>query len=74
MAARIARYFRGSISLEFLFGLTLKKLEFYYDLYEFEAVREDIIDENSVDRNGKPKKLPSGKVITELTEERIRRG
>jgi hypothetical protein len=68
----VAKYFGGATSWEYLLNLTFREVWFIYEIYEYQATYDQVVNELSHDqKTGKQKTLPSEKRIREIVDARI---
>lgn len=72
--ALIAKHFGGAASFEYLEKKTFHEIWFYYKLYEYQIVYDDVMREISYDSKGNPKTLPGSAKINAIVESRIKGG
>jgi hypothetical protein len=68
----LGRFFKGSLSWEYMWKQTWKEILWYYDNYELQITEEEVIYKYQKEiSEGKRKKLPKPEVIRKEVDEII---
>jgi hypothetical protein len=71
IAGLLAKHFGGALPFDRLEQMTRRQMARYYQIYEYQAIEEEIRNEHLFPKVGKPKELPKPERMAELVRARI---